>query len=58
MGGLAAGGVGLAVAFNQAVLAGELELHAPKLPWTHSGILSALDRHRYSVFIVVVIIIL
>ncbi|XP_041375459.1 cytochrome c1, heme protein, mitochondrial-like [Gigantopelta aegis] len=45
VGGLAAGGVGLAVAFNQAVLAGELELHPPKLPWSHNGLLSALDRN-------------
>ncbi|KAK6185192.1 hypothetical protein SNE40_007480 [Patella caerulea] len=48
------GGIGLAVALNQSVLAGELELHPPKYPWNHSGYLDALDvtsvRRGYFVY--------
>ncbi|KAL3859871.1 hypothetical protein ACJMK2_010060 [Sinanodonta woodiana] len=43
-GTLTAGGVGLAVALNTAVLASDLTLHPPKYPWDHAGLLSALDR--------------
>ncbi|KAK3581098.1 hypothetical protein CHS0354_033887 [Potamilus streckersoni] len=44
IGTLTAGGVGLAVALNTAVLASDLTLHPPKYPWDHAGMLSTLDR--------------
>merc|ERR1712165_637450 len=39
-----AGAVGLGVALQTAVLAGDLELHPPQFPWSHTGPLNALDH--------------
>nr|XP_056710547.1 cytochrome c1, heme protein, mitochondrial [Euleptes europaea] len=54
LGVLTAGGAGLALALHTAVNAGELELHPPNYPWSHSGMLSALDhssiRRGYQVY--------
>nr|XP_003229107.2 PREDICTED: cytochrome c1, heme protein, mitochondrial [Anolis carolinensis] len=54
LGVLTAGGAGLAVALHSAVSAGELELHPPSFPWSHSGPLSSLDhssvRRGYQVY--------
>ncbi|XP_065589157.1 cytochrome c1, heme protein, mitochondrial, partial [Cyrtonyx montezumae] len=44
LGAVAAGGAAVAVALRAAVDAGELELHPPAFPWSHSGPLSALDH--------------
>ncbi|NWR56000.1 CY1 protein, partial [Bucorvus abyssinicus] len=44
LGALAAAGGGLALALPSGLLAGELELHPPSFPWSHSGPLSALDH--------------
>jgi len=44
---MAAGGFGLGVA-TISLSAAELELHPPKYPWDHSGLLSALDHKRYA----------
>ena len=41
---IGAGAVGLGVALQASVLAGDLELHPPKYPWTHSGMFDALDH--------------
>lgn len=46
-GAAVAGGVGLAVALNQAVIAADLELHPPKYPWSHHGMFNAFDHGRY-----------
>lgn len=46
LGVLTAGGAGLALALHTAVNAGELELHPPNYPWSHNGMLSALDHSR------------
>ncbi|XP_048338529.1 cytochrome c1, heme protein, mitochondrial [Sphaerodactylus townsendi] len=54
LGVLAAGGAGLALGLHAAVSAGELELHPPNYPWSHGGMLSALDhssvRRGYEVY--------
>ncbi|XP_061463196.1 cytochrome c1, heme protein, mitochondrial isoform X2 [Rhineura floridana] len=54
LGVLTAGGAGLALALHTAVSAGELELHPPKYPWSHRGMLSSLDhssvRRGYQVY--------
>ncbi|KAH0617306.1 hypothetical protein JD844_015343 [Phrynosoma platyrhinos] len=54
LGVLTAGGAGLALALHTAVSAGELELHPPNYPWSHNGLLSALDhssiRRGYAVY--------
>ncbi len=52
--GMTAGtGVSLAIAVDESVRA-ELELHAPKLPWSHKGPFDALDhasvRRGYQVY--------
>ncbi|XP_040441692.1 cytochrome c1, heme protein, mitochondrial [Falco naumanni] len=44
LGLLAAGGGGLALALRSAVDAGELEMHPPSFPWSHSSPLAALDH--------------
>ncbi|KAG9340679.1 hypothetical protein JZ751_021252 [Albula glossodonta] len=44
LGVLAAGGAGLALALQQSVKASDLELHPPAYPWSHNGMLSALDH--------------
>ncbi|XP_046329326.1 cytochrome c1, heme protein, mitochondrial-like [Haliotis rufescens] len=53
-GAAVAGGVGLAVALNQAVIAADLELHPPKYPWSHHGMFNAFDhgsiRRGYQVY--------
>lgn len=46
LGVLTAGGAGLALALDTAVSAAELELHPPKYPWSHGGMLSTLDHSR------------
>jgi ubiquinol-cytochrome c reductase cytochrome c1 subunit len=43
-GAATAGAVGLGVALQAAVFAGELELHPPQLPWSHNGYFQALDH--------------
>ncbi|KAG8222463.1 hypothetical protein J437_LFUL002198 [Ladona fulva] len=54
IGVLGGGGVGLALALDQSVKASDLELHAPKNPWSHNGIFAALDhasvRRGYEVY--------
>uniref|UniRef100_A0A4D5R9E5 Cytochrome c1, heme protein, mitochondrial n=1 Tax=Scolopendra viridis TaxID=118503 RepID=A0A4D5R9E5_SCOVI len=51
---LTGGAAGLVYALNQAVKAEGLELHPPKYPWNHNGIISALDhrsiRRGYEVY--------
>jgi ubiquinol-cytochrome c reductase cytochrome c1 subunit len=44
LGALSAGAVGLGAALHTAVWAGELELHPPKFPWSHGGMLDSLDH--------------
>jgi len=39
-----AGAVGLGVALQTAVMAGDLELHPPAFPWSHKGPLDSLDH--------------
>merc|ERR1712117_968761 len=39
-----AGAVGLGVALQTAVMAGDLELHPPQFPWSHKGPLDSLDH--------------
>lgn len=46
LGVLTAGGAGLALILHQSVKASDLELHAPSYPWSHNGMLSALDHAR------------
>ena len=53
--GVLAGGAGaLVYALDQSVRASELELHPPKNPWSHNGLLSSLDhasvRRGYEVY--------
>ncbi|ETE59508.1 Cytochrome c1, heme protein, mitochondrial [Ophiophagus hannah] len=54
LGVLTVGGAGLAWALQRAVKASELELHAPSYPWSHNGLLTALDhssvRRGYQVY--------
>merc|ERR1712168_37452 len=54
MGVVTAGATGLVVALNQSVGASELSLHAPHLPWSHSGNFDSLDhasiRRGYQVY--------
>lgn len=50
LGVLTAGGAGLALALHQSVKASDLELHPPNYPWSHNGLVSALDHARYVVF--------
>ncbi|XP_028823073.1 cytochrome c1, heme protein, mitochondrial-like [Denticeps clupeoides] len=54
LGVAAAGGAGLALLLHQSVKASELELHPPSYPWSHGGMLSALDhasvRRGYQVY--------
>ncbi|XP_077209673.1 cytochrome c1, heme protein, mitochondrial [Paroedura picta] len=51
---VAAGGAGLAWALHDAVGAGELQLHPANYPWSHGGLLAALDhasvRRGYQVY--------
>ncbi|ESO90987.1 hypothetical protein LOTGIDRAFT_122247 [Lottia gigantea] len=51
---LATGGIGAAVILDQRVLAGELELHPPKMPWSHTGLFDSFDaasvRRGYFVY--------
>ncbi|XP_066846991.1 cytochrome c1, heme protein, mitochondrial [Anser cygnoides] len=53
LGALAAGG-GAALALHGALSAGELEMHPPGFPWSHGGLLAALDhgsvRRGYQVY--------
>ncbi|KAM9199618.1 cytochrome c1, heme protein, mitochondrial [Mergus octosetaceus] len=53
LGALAAGG-GAALALHGALSAGELEMHPPSFPWSHGGLLAALDhgsvRRGYQVY--------
>lgn len=45
--GLIAGSTGaLAFALDQSVKASDLELHPPKLKWSHSGMFDSLDHAR------------
>lgn len=45
--GVLTGGAGaLLFALDQSVRASELELHPPKNPWNHNGLLSSLDYAR------------
>lgn len=46
LGVLTTGGAGLALVLHQSVRASELELHPPNYPWSHNGLLSALDHAR------------
>lgn len=46
----AAGAVGVGVALQAAVFAGELELHPAELPWSHNGLFQALDHARYNFY--------
>ena len=46
LGATTTGAVGLGVALTAAVYAGDLELHPPSYPWSHSGVLSSLDHAR------------
>ncbi|KAJ8367556.1 hypothetical protein AAFF_G00314870 [Aldrovandia affinis] len=54
LGVLTAGGAGLALMLHQSVKASDLELHPPAYPWSHNGMLSALDhasvRRGYQVY--------
>lgn len=50
LGVLTAGGAGLALALHQSVKASDLELHPPNYPWTHNGLVSALDHARCVLF--------
>ncbi|KAF5907288.1 cytochrome c1, heme protein, mitochondrial-like, partial [Clarias magur] len=54
LGVLTAGGAGLALILHQSVKASDLELHPPSYPWSHGGMLSALDhasiRRGYQVY--------
>uniref|UniRef100_A0AAZ3Q991 Cytochrome c domain-containing protein n=1 Tax=Oncorhynchus tshawytscha TaxID=74940 RepID=A0AAZ3Q991_ONCTS len=51
---LTTSGAGIALMLQQSVKASDLELHPPNYPWTHSGMLSALDhgsiRRGYQVY--------
>ncbi|XP_029550987.1 cytochrome c1, heme protein, mitochondrial [Salmo trutta] len=51
---LTTSGAGLALMLQQSVKASDLELHPPNYPWTHNGMLSALDhgsiRRGYQVY--------
>lgn len=47
LGVLTGGASALVLALDQSVRASDLELHAPKNPWTHKGPLSALDHAGY-----------
>jgi len=51
---ITAGTVGLGVALQTAVSAGDLVLHPPHYPWSHSGMLDSLDhtsmRRGYQVY--------
>lgn len=49
--GVLAGGAGaLLFALDKSVRASDLELHPPKNPWSHNGILSSLDHARYGFY--------
>jgi len=54
LGTTTAGAVGLGVALQTAVWASDLELHPPKYPWSHNGLLASLDhasiRRGYQVY--------
>lgn len=54
LGAATSGAVGLGVALQTAVWAGDLELHPPKYPWSHGGFLQSLDhqsiRRGYQVY--------
>jgi ubiquinol-cytochrome c reductase cytochrome c1 subunit len=54
VGGTTAGVIGLGVALQMSVSAGELELHPPHYGWSHSGYLDAIDhasaRRGYQVY--------
>ncbi|XP_072013260.1 cytochrome c1, heme protein, mitochondrial-like [Amphiura filiformis] len=54
LGVVVAGGVGLGTALHLSVNAGELELHPPVFPWSHSGVFASLDhasvRRGYQVY--------
>ncbi|XP_032037083.1 cytochrome c1, heme protein, mitochondrial, partial [Aythya fuligula] len=54
LGALAAGGGAAALALHGALSAGELEMHPPSFPWSHGGLLAALDhgsvRRGYQVY--------
>ncbi len=47
VGAATTGAVGLAASLQFAVSAGELELHPPHFPWSHSGPLQSLDHQGY-----------
>lgn len=45
--GILTGGAGaLVLALDRSVKASDLELHPPKLPWSHSGWFDSLDHAR------------
>ena len=44
LGAATAGLLGMGVALQAAVSAGELELHPPSYPWSHAGYLHSLDH--------------
>jgi len=54
LGAAAASGVGLLYALERSVSASGIELHPPKLPWSHSGFFDSLDyasvRRGYQVY--------
>ena len=41
-----AGAVSTATALTVAVSARDLELHPPKMPWSHKGVLDSIDHAR------------
>lgn len=49
LGVVTVGGAGLAWALQRSVNASELELHPPSYPWSHNGLLTALDHSRWVV---------
>ena len=52
LGAAALGGLGaVGVALGTPVLASDLVLHPPKLPWSHSGWITPLDMARLVCFI-------
>lgn len=43
---LTGGGAALVFALDRSVKATDLELHPPKLPWSHNGLINSLDHAR------------
>lgn len=52
--GVLTGGAGaLLFALDQSVRASELELHPPKNPWSHNGLLTSLDHARLVALVII-----